>query len=384
MIVLNDNVTNSAMPMIPVARPSLGPRELEAVSRVFDSRWLGLGAVTAEFEDRLSHILGGRLVVATNTGTSAIEVALRVIGVGPGDDVITPAMTFVATAQAIAATGARPVLCDIDPRTLNVSVATIEAARTQNTKAVVPVDYRGLPVDIESIVSWAERHGIRVVQDAAHSFGSRYENGSLVGSVGDITCFSFDPIKNITCGEGGAIILSERSEYARANRLRVLGIDSTTWSRLEARRPWEYDVSEVGYRYHMPNFAAAIGIVQLERLSTFVSTKQNVLKRYLEATENIKHLEMPTFPTDLCVPFLAVVLTDERDRLMNYLRDAGIGSGVQYQALSSFTLFSSSDGPDLPTTLSVEKRLLTLPLLNDQTTDEQDRVVAALMSFPAS
>ncbi len=367
--------------MIPIARPSLGPNELAAVSSVFESRWLGLGKVTEDFEKRLSEMLAGRPVCATNTGTTAIELALRTIGIGAGDDVITPAMTFVATAQAIAVTGARPVLCDIDPDTLNVSVATLEQARTPNTRAVVPVDYRGVPTDIDAICAWAAPHGIRVVQDSAHSFGSFLEDGEPVGSRGDITCFSFDPIKNITCGEGGAIVFGDEEEHARANRLRVLGIDSTAWSRLEAKRPWEYDVTELGFRYHMPNFAAAIGLVQLERLEEFRKTKQRVLRAYVAALDGHQWLTMPASPVDRYLPFLALVLTDHRDQLMAHLREHEIGSGVQYQSLDSFSLFKNEDCGDLSVTNEIARTLLTVPILNDQTIDEQDRVSAALHAF---
>ena len=161
------------MDFIPIARPSLNHSDLDGVRDVFTSRWLGLGRVTAEFESQLSKLCDDRPVLATNTGTTAIELALRTIGIGPGDDVLVPAMTFVATAQAIRATGAQPILCDIDASTLNVSVETLESARTVTTRAAVPVSYRGLALDIESIVVWGKENAIRIVEDAAHAFGSQ-------------------------------------------------------------------------------------------------------------------------------------------------------------------------------------------------------------------
>ena len=369
------------MNLIPVARPSLGPEELAAVGRVFDSRWLGLGAVTAEFEDRLSAMVGARPVVATNTGTTAIELALRTIGIGPGDDVITPAMTFVATAQAIAATGATPILCDIDPVSLNATAETLEQARTPRTRAVVPVDYRGLPVNVAQITRWASGHGIRVVIDAAHSFGSKLDDGALVGSTGDITCFSFDPIKNITCGEGGAIVFSSEKECDTAAKLRVLGIDSTAWSRLEAKRPWEYDVRGPGFRFHMPNFAAAIGLAQLDRLDEFRATKQATLGQYIRELKGRTDFTVADFPVDRCMPFLAVLTTEHRSELMDHLREHGVGSGVQYQPLSAFTAFSRCGQAKLPVTESFADSLVTIPILNDQTREETDTVVQAVMSF---
>lgn len=359
----------------------MGPSELDAVGEVFKTRWLGLGKVTEEFESRLSTFLGGRPVLATNTGTTAIELALRVADVGPGDEVITPAMTFVATAQAISATGATPVLCDIDPVTLNATVETLEAARTPATRAVVPVDYRGLPIDIDAVCDWARNYDIRVIQDSAHAFGSMLKDGHPVGSRGDLTCFSFDPIKNITCGEGGAIVFADEAEHERASRLRVLGIDSTAWSRLEAQRPWEYDVLEVGYRFHMPNFAAAVGLVQLDRLEEFRAVKRRVIDAYQEAVDGVTAVSMPEFPADRCIAFLAVMKTERRDDFMMHMKDHGVGTGVQYQSLSDFTLFSRSDAVDLSATEAFAKQLVTLPVLNDQTPEELNTVVDALRRF---
>src|SRR4051794_12969828 len=162
--------------MIPVARPALSDAELAAVKEVFDSRWLGLGKVTEEFENALSEGVGGRHVVATNTGTTAMHLALAAMGIGPGDDVIIPSLTFVATAQAVTTAGANVVLCDVRDDTLNVDVDALEAARTPATRAVIPVHYRGLPAELGPILEWAEQHGIRVVEDAAHAFGSTYED----------------------------------------------------------------------------------------------------------------------------------------------------------------------------------------------------------------
>lgn len=367
--------------MIPVARPALSESELSAVGDVFASRWLGLGKVTEEFENAVSARLGGRPVVATNTGTTAMHLALATLGIGVGDDVIVPSLTFVATAQAVTATGARPVLCDVDPETLNVTADTLEAARTPATRAAIPVHYRGLPFDMDAVLAWASEHGIRVVEDAAHAFGSVYEDGAQVGARGDVTCFSFDPIKNITTGEGGAIVFNSSDEYDEAMKLRVLGIDSTAWSRLEAKRPWEYDVVGDGFRYHLPNFCAAIGLAQLESFDEFRATKQRVLARYQDALRDHPALTVPEMPVERTFPFLALVLVDERDRFMAHMRENGVGTGVHYQPLHTMSRFRDSGNASLDVTESLGRRICSLPLLNDQTDEECEQVVAAALAF---
>jgi dTDP-4-amino-4,6-dideoxygalactose transaminase len=367
--------------MIPVARPSLSDADLAAVGEVFGTRWLGLGKVTEEFENVLSARFGGRHVVATNTGTTAIELALRTVGVGEGDEVIIPSLTFVATAQAVAATGARPVLCDIDRGSLNVTVESLEIARSPATKAVIPVHYRGLPAEIDPIVDWARGHGIRVIEDAAHAFGSDYEDGTAVGAKGDVTCFSFDPIKNITTGEGGAVLFDDEEEHARAARLRVLGIDSTAWSRLEARRPWEYDVVDIGFRFHMPNFCAAIGLSQLDRFEQFRTVKRSVLRRYQDALRDHPALEIPELPVDRCFPFLALVLVDERERFMAHMREKGVGTGVHYQPLHRLSRFADNAANGVTVSEELGERICSIPLLADQTDAECERVLEAAASF---
>lgn len=195
------------MKTIPVSRPHLGEEELAAVREVFDSRWLGMGAKTKEFEDAVSAFLGGKppsQVIATNTGTTALHMALDTLGIGPEDEVVVPSLTFVATIQAITALGARPVFCDVEENTLNMDIKNVAERITKKTKAIVPVHYRGQACDMEKILDLARQHRLHVAEDAAHAFGSD-SGGKKIGSFGDLTCFSFDPIKNITCGEGGGL-----------------------------------------------------------------------------------------------------------------------------------------------------------------------------------
>lgn len=370
--------------MIPVARPAPSDSDLAGVAEVFASRWLGQGKVTQEFEEAVAAHLGGRRVVlATDTGTTAMHLALEALGVGPGDEVVLPSLTFVATTQAVVAAGATPVLCDVRRDTLAVDVESLERVTTERTRAVMPVHYRGTAVEIDPIVAWAHERGIRVVEDAAHAFGSRYEDGTPVGGKGDVTCFSFDPIKNITTGEGGAIVFGDEGEADRARKMAVLGIDSTAWGRLERRRPWSYDVVSDGWRYHMPNFCAAVGLSQLQRIEEFRATKQGVAARYEEAFAGLDAIEMPPLALDRTLPFLALVLVEEREDFMLALRERGIGTGVHYIPSHHFTRFADAAPTELPVTDWLADRICSLPLLNDQTPEETEAVVEAVCAVAA-
>jgi perosamine synthetase len=366
--------------MIPVARPAISDSELSRVAEVFQSRWLGQGAVTSEFGRAISERLGGRPFLPVNTGTTAIHLALAAIGIGAGDDVVLPSLTFVAAAQAVVLAGARPVLCDVNPATLNVDVECLERAVTPRTRAVLPVHYRGLPVDLQEILAWAAERDIRVVEDAAHAFGSVYPDGTLVGAIGDVTCFSFDPIKNITTGEGGGIAFAREDERERAAKMSALGIDSTAWGRLETKRPWAYDVLDNGFRYHMPNFCAAIGLAQLERFAEFRQRKQWVVDRYQQAFRDLPHLEMPEMPVDRCCPFLALVLVDDRESFMSQLKARGVGTGVHYIPTHQFSRFRDAAAGQLNVTDMLGERICSLPLMSDETDEECEQVVEAVLS----
>jgi len=205
---------------IPVHRPYLGQQELDAVARVFDARWLGLGSVTKEFETKIQEFIGAKHVIAVNTGTSALHLALDALGVGPGDEIIVPSLTFVATPQSVLAVGARPVFCDVCEDTLNIDVADVAHRINQHTKAIMPVHYGGEACEMDELLDVARKHHLHIVEDAAHAFGSAYK-GRQIGTIGDITCFSFDPVKNITCGDGGAITTDSEEIYRRINRRRA-------------------------------------------------------------------------------------------------------------------------------------------------------------------
>lgn len=277
--------------MIPVQRPYIGQEELEAVRRVFETRWLGMGAFTKEFEDKLREFLGVRHVIAVNTGTSALHISLDSIGLRPGDEVIVPSLTFVATVQAILSVGAKPVFSDVCADTLNMDVQDVLRLLTDRTKVIMPVHFAGVACEMDKLLAIARERGVWVVEDAAHAFGSTY-NGRKIGTLGDITCFSFDPIKNITCGEGGAVVTDIDEIASRIIPKRILGIDNDTWTRYRNERNWFYEVTMSGYRYHLSNINAAIGLEQLKRVEMFKARKQEIVQRYNEAFKHLSGLAL--------------------------------------------------------------------------------------------
>jgi len=236
--------------MIKVSKGCLAEEELAEIKGTFDYGYFGLAYKVIEFEDKLREYLGAKYVVATNTGTSALHLALDALGIGVGDEVIVPSLTFVGCFQAISATGATPIPCDICPDTLLTDIDDASRRITAKTKAIMPVHYAGNPCNMDALMKMKKEYGIRVIEDAAHALGSYYRS-KKIGSFGDIACFSFDSIKNITCGEGGAIVCREDDLAERLRQKRLLGIDRKSHTCSWKERSWFYEVKTQGFRYHM-------------------------------------------------------------------------------------------------------------------------------------
>ena len=366
---------------IPVQRPFLGAEELRAVERVFESRWLGLGACTQEFERALCAFLGVAHVVAVNTGTAALHIALDLLDLKPEDEVLVPTLTFAATTQAVVMAGATPVFCDVDARTFNLDVHDAAARITARTKAILPVHYGGTACDMDAVRALAAQAGLKVIEDAAHAFGSTYR-GHKIGTLSDLTCFSFDPIKNITCGEGGAVATNDRDMAERAAARRVLGITKDTWSRQGTVRPWSYDVAGPGFRYHMSNINAAIGLEQLKRFDAFRQRRQAIARRYDEALADLPGLVVREQHLPETCPFSYVirVLDDRRDALMDHLRSSDIMTGVHYIPNHLHRAFAHRR-TSLPVAERLGQEILTLPLFYEMTDPQVEFVIAAVRRF---
>ncbi|MCX8022722.1 MAG: DegT/DnrJ/EryC1/StrS family aminotransferase [Syntrophorhabdaceae bacterium] len=367
--------------MIPISRPYTDQEELQEIEKVLKSGWLGLGSVVQEFEKEIEKYLGSGYVIAVNTGTSALHIALDAAGIGKGDEVIVPSLTFCAGIEAILATGATPVFCDIEVDTLNIDIDDVETKITSKTKAIMPVHYCGNPCEMDRLLKLGRQKNILIVEDAAHAFGSIYK-GKKIGSFGDITCFSFDPIKNITCGEGGAVVVHNDDLADVIRKKRNLGIDREAWSRYHGKKPWYYEVTVMGYRYHMSNINAAIGLVQLKRLEQFIKRKREIVKRYNEAFSGIKGIALLKWNLNEIAPFsyMMRITNGKRDELIDYLGEHGIGSGVHYIPNHLQPLFKS-DAQSLPITEYVWKEIITLPLFFEMKDEEADFVIDTILNF---
>ncbi len=367
--------------MIPIARPSIGEEELSEVRKVFASGWLGMGAVVFDFENAIKDYLAAKYVIAVNTGTSALHIALDALNLAPEDEVIVPSLTFVASIQAIIACRARPVFCEIESNTLNMDIADVKKRITKRTRAIMPVHYGGLACDMDGLLNIAQKYGIRIVEDAAHAFGSTYK-GKKIGSLGDITCFSFDPIKNLTCGEGGAVVLNEEKLAQEIIRKRILGIDKDTWQRYKNERSWFYEVVTTGFRYHMSNINAAIGLVQLKKLDQVLVKKKDIVKRYDEAFKGISGIELLYRDYEETAPFnyIIKVKNNRRDELLDYLNKNGVGAGVHYIPNHIQPLFKHFNA-DLPITDKAGREILSLPLYYEMSENDIATVIDAVKRF---
>lgn len=368
--------------MIPVSRPSIGKEELSAIEDVFKSGWLGLGSTTFAFEDELKKYIGCRHAIAVNTGTSALHLALAGYGVGPGDDVIVPSITYVACVQAILATGATPVFCESRETDLLMDLDDVSRKVTPRTKAVMPVHYCGNPCDMDRLLALAEAHGFWVIEDAAHAFGSAYK-GRLLGSFGHATCFSFDPIKNITCGEGGAVVLHDDLIAEEIRRRRILGIEKDTWNRYQNKRSWFYEVVSPGYRYHMPNFCAAIGLVQMRKLGEFLKRRREICRRYDAAFQNLRSVRVLEINYDGVAPHIYIVriLNNRREQFMEFLSGLGVGTGIHYIANHIQPFFKPYVREPLPISDRLGQEIVTLPLYYEMTEEESRTVIDAVLRF---
>jgi perosamine synthetase len=368
------------MDLIPVSRPSLGEEELASVKSVFESGWLGLGAQVFEFEQELQKFLGAKHVVCTNTGTTALHLSLDALGIGKGDEIVVPSFTYVATIQAITATGATPVFCDIHADNLNIDTADMKRKITEKTKAILPVHYRGFPCEMDEISKCAQERNLFVIEDAAHAFGSSYK-GKKIGSFGDIACFSFDPIKNITCGEGGAVVFQDDSLLEKVQQKRILGIDKDTWSRYRNERSWFYDVVTQGYRYHMSNISAAVGLVQLKKYDRMNRRKIEVAKRYDAAFKGVNGITLLRNDgyKDIGLFVYILKIKARRNELMDTLSKKGVGSGIHYIPSHIFS-FYKKEGVHLPVTEQIYDEILTLPLFPDITDTQVEQVIDAVVS----
>jgi perosamine synthetase len=357
------------------AKPYLLGGELDAVAAVFEDGEFGHGEVVERFERAVAEFLGVPDVVAVCSGTDALHLALRAAGIGPGCQVIVPSMTFCASVQAIVAAGADPKFIEVDPATLCVTEEAILAAICGTTRAVMPVLYGGRAIDCSGIRQILDERGIVIIEDAAHAFGSTTPAGEVpVGATGDITCFSFGPIKNLTCGQGGAIIPRSEQEAERARALRLWGV---TKSQAERKRTTGYQVTGPGMHCFMSAINAAIGLVQLEGFAALAERRRNLWRVYRDALSPLDSVALVDLDIERSVPFNAVIRIPGRDRVFAAMRQDGIGVGVHYPPNHSQPAFCAWGG-DLPITDEIGRQIMSLPFHPAMDESDVETVVAAL------
>lgn len=365
-------------PFLPFTRPSIDEETIAAVAAVLRSGWITSGPKVQAFEAALSEHCGGRTVRAFNSGTATLEVALRLAKVSHGDTVITTPLTWVATANVILEVGATPVLVDVDPITRNIDLDKLEAAITPATKAIIPVDLAGLPVDRDRLYDIAGRHGLRVIEDAAQSLGASWNGkpvGTSFGNGSDFVSFSFHANKNMTTGEGGALVLPDDVDPALCERLRLQGVKRFPDGGM--------DVDVLGGKFNLTDIAAAIGLGQLPHLAEFTERRRRLARRYFEQIDPALGLTLP--PADfentnwhMFQPLLP--RGTDRGAFIAAMKELGIGVGVHYPALHLFSLYRSlgfSEG-DFPVAEDIGRRTVTIPLFPAMADSDVDRVCAAM------
>lgn len=355
-----------------LSRSIVGKAEADAVSRVIcEDGYLGMGASTRKFEEETAFYLGVEnwQVISVNSGTAALHLAVDAIKAQRGDTarqakILVPSLTFVSSFQAIAAAGCQPVACDVLLDTGTLDLDDAEKRMDDHVIGVMHVDYASNPWHLDDVYKFAARHGIRVVDDAAHAFGCRH-HGRKVGSFGDLVCFSFDGIKNITCGEGGCIVAFDRESADIMADARLLGVRGDSAKRFAGARSWDPDVTRQGWRYHMSNIMAAIGSVQLKRLECeFIPARRHLYGLYADRLQNIPGIVMfKTDPEDFIVPHILPVRVTggRREQIVDALAAAGIPTGMHYKPNHLLTLFGKG-AESLPNAELLYSQLVTLPL----------------------
>lgn len=378
---------------IPFSRPEIGEEEIQEVVNCLRSGWLTTGPKTVQFESDFAKYINAALpdeaprrqAVAINSATAGLHLALEALGIGPGDEVVVPTHTFTATAEVIRYLGADPVFVDVDPAMLNIDVAQVEAALTSRTKAIMPVHFAGLAAEMTPLIALAKRHGLAIVEDAAHAFPSKYR-GQLIGTLDTTaTVFSFYANKTMTTGEGGMLVSSDPKLIERAKTMRLHGINRDVYDRFSAKVPsWYYEVVAPGYKYNLTDVASAMGIHQLQKAEGFRNRRVEIVTKYdagfadLPAILPAHGREGDVNSWHLYVFRLAAGAPLTRDQLVNALFDNGVGCSVHYIPLHQQPYWRDTyklDAAAFPVSQAAYDSMVSLPLYSSMSDAQVDRVI---------
>jgi dTDP-4-amino-4,6-dideoxygalactose transaminase len=381
------------MKNIPFAKPDITEREVAEVAETLRSGWVTTGPRSKEFERRFAERVGARHAVAVNSCTAAMHLALEALGVGPGDEVIAPTMTFAATGEVVRYMGAKPVLVDVLDGDHNIDPAALEAAITDKTKAIIPVHFGGQAAEMDAICAIAKKHGLKVVEDAAHAFPARYGE-RRIGSIGDVTCFSFYATKPITTGEGGMAVTGDERIAERMRVMSLHGISKDAWKRYTSEGSWYYEIVAPGYKYNMGDLAAAMGLVQLERAHEMLEKRREIARAYTEAfggLDSVELLDVRDFDAHAWHLFVLKLVEGEaalgRDELIEELKKRGVGTSVHFIPLHMHPYYRETWGhapEDLPVALDLYRRSISLPIYSAMSDEHAAAVIDAVRELVAS
>jgi dTDP-4-amino-4,6-dideoxygalactose transaminase len=356
---------------LPFSRPSIGKSEINKVTACLKSGWITTGALCKEFEDKFCQLTGSQQAISLNSATAGMHITLSALNIGPGDEIITPSMTFASTVNMIALSGAKPVFVDIDYGTLNINTNLIEEKITKRTRAIIPVHFAGAPANMDKINNLARKYNLTVIEDAAHAVGTYYK-GIHTGGFGHTAIFSFHPIKNITTGEGGMVTLNDAALEKKLRLLRFHGIERDAWKRYGKGGNPSYDIAAPGYKYNMPDVLAALGLAQMERWQEFNQKRTGLAQLYLEGLKDISGIDLPEVPaydhTHAWHLFVIKVHAVNRDEFMNRLSDYNIGYGLHFPPAHALNYIKAGYADNiglLPETDLAAQKIISLPLFPD-------------------
>jgi len=372
---------------LPFHVPEIGPEEIRSVVETLESGWLTSGSKVKRFEENFSRFIGCQYSVAVNSCTAALHLALEAVGVAEGDEVIVPTMTFTATAEVVLYFKAKPVLVDCRPNSFNIDPERLERAITAKTKAIIPVHFGGQSCDMERILQIARKHKLYVIEDAAHALPAKY-HGKTIGTIGDITCFSFYATKTITTGEGGMATTQNPEWAARMRMMSLHGISHDAWKRYTKEGSWYYEVVQPGFKYNLTDIGAAIGIEQLKKCDAFVDARTRIAATYDQRFSDLYEIETPVCEPDVQHAWhLYVIQLDlerlkiNRDQFIETLKEQGIGTSVHFIPLHLHPYYRDKFSyvpDDFPKATEIYQRIISLPIYPKMTESQVDHVVQAV------
>jgi len=369
-------------------KPFISEEEVDEIVDTVRSGWISMGPKTIRFENKFSEYIGVNKSIAVSSWTAAGHLTLEAFGINEGDEVIVPTMTFPATAEIVCYFKAKPVIVDVDENTLNISLEAIEKAITPKTKAIIPVHYAGQPCDLDEIHAIAKKHNIKVLEDAAHSLPAKYK-GKTIGTISDVTCFSFYATKTLSTGEGGMICTNDEEIAERVKIMRLHGINRDAWKRYTESGSWYYEVVAPGYKYNFTDLQASLGLPQLKKVNAMWNSRKRIAAKYTEALKDLDILQLHTIKPDresswhlFPVRLYLDRLTKNRAQIINELREKNIGVGVHFMPVHQHLYYSETfnlSDAEYPVASAAFPRLMSLPIYPGMTDDNVDKVIDVLL-----